>query len=98
MAVRAGTQVLAVRPRSKFGSDVVSVVKEMGSQPIRTAYRSPWQNGIVERWVGNCRRDLLDHVIVLNEHLKRLMSEYAVTTTRTERIWDSRRIRQPVGR
>jgi putative transposase len=30
-----------------------------------------------ERWVGSCRRDLLDHVIILNErHLKRLMSEY----------------------
>jgi hypothetical protein len=27
--------------------------------------------------VGSCRRDLLDHVIVLNErHLKRSMSEY----------------------
>jgi hypothetical protein len=37
----------------------------------------PWQNGVAERWVGNCRRDLLDHVIVLNErHLKLLMSEY----------------------
>jgi hypothetical protein len=37
----------------------------------------PWQNGVAERWVGNCRRDLLDHVIPLNErHLKRLMSEY----------------------
>jgi putative transposase len=29
------------------------------------------------RWVESCRRDLLDHVIVLNErHLKRLLSEY----------------------
>ena len=37
----------------------------------------PWQNGITERWVGSCRRDLLDHVIVVNErHLKRLMNEY----------------------
>ncbi len=62
---------------SKFGSDVVSAVSEMGSEPMRTAYRSPWQNGVAERWVGSCRRDLLDHVIVLNEqHLKRLMSEY----------------------
>jgi putative transposase len=27
--------------------------------------------------VGSCRRDLLDHVIILNErHLKRLMSSY----------------------
>jgi hypothetical protein len=34
-------------------------------------------HGVAERWVGNCRRDLLDHVIVLNErHLKRLMNEY----------------------
>jgi len=39
--------------------------------------RSPWQNGIAERWVGSCRRDLPDHVIALNEyHLKRQLSEY----------------------
>jgi hypothetical protein len=32
---------------------------------------------VAERWVGTCRRDLLDHVIVLNKrHLKRLMNEY----------------------
>jgi transposase InsO family protein len=34
-------------------------------------------NGIAERWVGSCRRDLLDHMIALNErHLKRLLLEY----------------------
>ncbi len=57
---------------SKFGTDVIAAVRHLGSQPIRTAFRSPWQNGFAERWVGSCRRDLLDHVIVLNEqHLKR---------------------------
>ena len=62
---------------TKFGNDVISFAKDMGSQPVRTAFRSPWQNGVAERWVGSCRRDLLDHVIVLNErHLKRLMIEY----------------------
>jgi putative transposase len=62
---------------AKFGGDVISAVKEMGSEPTRTAIRSPWQNGVAERWVGRCRRDLLDHVIILNErHLKRLMSSY----------------------
>jgi transposase InsO family protein len=62
---------------AKFGADVVSAVRDMGSQPTRTAFRSPWQNGVAERWVGSCRRDLLDHVIILNErHLKRLMSAY----------------------
>jgi transposase InsO family protein len=62
---------------SKFGNDVITAVKNLGTEPVRTAFRSPWQNGVAERWVGSCRRDLLDHVIVLNErHLKRLMREY----------------------
>jgi len=62
---------------AKFGAEVLSAVRDMGSQPTRTAFRSPWQNGVAERWVGSCRRDLLDHVIILNErHLKRLMSSY----------------------
>jgi transposase InsO family protein len=61
----------------KFGFEVIAAVKIMGSTPKRTSFQSPWQNGVAERWVGNCRRDLLDHVIVLNErHLKRLLSEY----------------------
>ena len=34
-------------------------------------------NGIAERWVGSCRRELLDHGIALIErHLKRLLSAY----------------------
>jgi transposase InsO family protein len=52
-------------------------MRSMGTRPIRTSFRSPWQNGIAERWVENCRRDLLEHVIASNErHLKRLISDY----------------------
>jgi putative transposase len=62
---------------SKFGHEVLSAATAMGTRPIRTAFRSPWQNGVAERWIGSCRRELLDHVIVVNErHLKRLVSEY----------------------
>jgi transposase InsO family protein len=62
---------------ANFNEEVVSTIKAFGITPKRTSFRSPWQNGVAERWVGNCRRDLLDHVIILNErHLKRLMSEY----------------------
>jgi putative transposase len=62
---------------SNFNEEVISAIKDFGIQPKQTNFRSPWQNGVAERWVGNCRRDLLDHVIVLNErHLKRLMNEY----------------------
>jgi len=47
------------------------------TSPVRTSFESPWQNGVAERWVGSCRRDLLDHIIAVDErHLKRLLSEY----------------------
>src|SRR6267143_1119768 len=61
----------------KFGFEVIAAVKATRIIPKRTSFRSPWQNGIAERWVGSCRRDLLDQIVALNErHLKRLLSEY----------------------
>ena len=62
---------------TQFNEEVIDTVKSFGIKPKQTSFRSPWQNGVAERWVGNCRRDLLDHIIVLDErHLKRLMKEY----------------------
>ena len=82
---------------AKFDADVVSAVRDMGSEPTRTAFGCPWQNGVAERWVGSCRRDLLDHVIILNErHLKSLLSSYLLDYMRTGLILDWRRTRQQV--
>ncbi len=62
---------------AKFGAEVPRAVRSMAMNSVRTSFQSPWQNGIAERWVGSCRRDLLDHVIAVNEHhLRRLLSEY----------------------
>jgi transposase InsO family protein len=62
---------------SNFNEEVIDAIGSFGIKPKRTSFQSPWQNGVAERWVGNCRRDLLNHVVVLNErHQKRLMSEY----------------------
>jgi len=62
---------------SKYGFEVPLAVRAMAMRPVRTSRQSPWQNGIAERWVESCRRDLLDHVIALNEsHLKRLLCDY----------------------
>src|SRR2546421_2927569 len=62
---------------SKYGLETPIAVRSMGLIPVRTSFESPWQNGIAERWVESCRRDLLDQVIAMNEaHLKRLLSEY----------------------
>jgi transposase InsO family protein len=60
-----------------FSARVVSIVESLGIRPARTAYRSPWQNGVAERWIGSFRRELLDHVVVFNErHLRQLLRQY----------------------
>jgi putative transposase len=62
---------------SKFSFEVAAVIRSLGVSPIRTSFQSPWQNGIAERWIESCRRDLLDHIIAVDErHLKRSLSEY----------------------
>ena len=62
---------------AKFSAEVHSFLDSAAIAAIRTSYRSPWQNGVAERWVRSFRNDLLDHVIVLNEaHLRRLARDY----------------------
>jgi len=73
---------------SKF-DDVLAFLKATGLEPKRTSVRAPWQNGIAERWVGGCRREMLDHVIPLNEkHLRRLVRDH-VSYFHDDRIHDS---------
>ena len=62
---------------SKSSTDVVAFLKSSGVKAARTSVRSPWQNGIAERWVGSARRECFDHVIALDEmHVRRLAREY----------------------
>jgi putative transposase len=62
---------------ANFNGEVLDTMKSFGIEPKRTNFRSPWQSSVAERWAGNCRRDLLDHVIVVNErHPRRLMNDY----------------------
>ena len=62
---------------SIFSSAVVEFIKAMGTKPVRISYRSPRQNGTGERWIGSCRRELLEHVVVLSErHFIRLVRSY----------------------
>jgi putative transposase len=62
---------------AKYGAEIPAAIRSMKIKCVRTSLRRPWQNGVAERWVESCRRDLLDHVIALDErHLRRLLSEY----------------------
>ena len=72
-----GIEYLIFDRDSTFSAEVRGAIESMGIKIKRTAFRSPWQNSVAERWVGCLRQSLLHHVIVLNErHLKGLMSSY----------------------
>jgi transposase InsO family protein len=74
---------------SKFSADVIQFLKSTGLKPKRTSAQAPWQNGLAERWIGSCRRELFDQVIALSErHLRRLIHEY-VDYHHEDRIHDS---------
>ncbi len=83
---------------AKFNVDVVRLLTVTGLQPKRTSIQAPWQNGIAERWIGSCRREMFDHMIPLNErHLRRLLREYA-SYHNDDRIHDALNKDAPNGR
>jgi hypothetical protein len=52
-------------------------IQNMGLEDVMTAPQSPWQSPYVERLIGNIRRGVLDHVIILNErHLRYVLQSY----------------------
>ena len=72
------TPKFLIRDRDKiFGKTFTHSISALGIRPILTAYRSPWQNGYVERVIGSIRRECLDHVIIVNEgHLRKVLKRY----------------------
>ena len=62
-----------------FGGAFKARVRAMGIRDRPTSFRSPWQNGYVERLIGSVRRECTDHLIALNaEHLRRILAKYAI--------------------
>jgi len=60
-----------------YSERVTRRIKSLDINEVITAPASPRQNAYVERVIGTLRRELFDHIIVLNErHLTRLMSSY----------------------
>jgi hypothetical protein len=68
-----------VRDNDKaFGLVFKRRIRAMGIRDKPTSFRSPWQNGHVERLIGSIRRECTDHMIVLNEdHLRRILAKFA---------------------
>jgi Integrase core domain len=74
---RAPTYIVRDNDRA-FGSVFTRRIQAMGIRDRPTSFRSPWQNGHVERLIGSIRRECTDHLIVLNEeHLRRILTKFA---------------------
>ena len=62
---------------SIFVPVVNKTLPNMGVKVLRTDYKCPWQNGIVERYIRTLQEDLLDYIIPLGEtHLNRLLNDF----------------------
>jgi len=57
------------------GTDVL--LGNVESQHRHAAQFDTYANGVAERWIESCRRELLDHIVAVNErHLRRLLFDY----------------------
>jgi putative transposase len=67
------------------GQPAAAMLGLPGIQTVLCNIRTPRMNAIAERWIGGCRRELLDRTLVWNqEHLRRILREYetAISTGR----------------
>jgi transposase InsO family protein len=54
-----------------------AVFQAAGIRVIRSAVQAPRMNSIMERWIGSCRRELLDRTLIWNQrHLIMVLREY----------------------
>jgi transposase InsO family protein len=67
-----------VRDRdAMYGPDFVPKAAALGIETLLTPVRAPRANAIAERLIGTLRREVLDHVIILNEpHLRTVVREF----------------------
>jgi putative transposase len=62
---------------TKFTAAFDTVFTSTGIRILRSPIRAPRANAIMERWIGGCRRELLDQTLIWNrQHLSRILRDY----------------------
>ena len=75
---QAGRVKFMIRDRgSNFTAAFDAVFADAGIRTVLCNVRTPRMNAIAERWIGGCRRELLDRTLVWNQnHLRRILRDY----------------------
>ena len=64
---------------SNFTAVFDAVLADAGIRTVLCSVRTPRMNAIAERWIGGCRRELLDRTLVWNQaHLRRILRAYEI--------------------
>jgi putative transposase len=54
-----------------------AVLADAGIRTMLCNVRTPRMNAIAERWIGGCRRELLDRTLIWNQrHLRQILRDY----------------------
>jgi transposase InsO family protein len=79
----------------KFAGSFDRVFESEGARVIQTPLMAPWANAHAERWIGSCRRECLDWMLIASEsHLRNVLREY-VEHYNDERPHRSRQLHPP---
>ena len=77
MAMEVVPDTILMDRDSIFAPIAKRTLPSMGIKPLRTAYKCPWQNAVVERFHRTLNEELLRYVQPLNDrHLNRLLREF----------------------
>jgi len=62
---------------SNFTAAFDAVLADAGIRIVLCNVQTPRMNAIAERWIGGCRRELLDRTLIWNQaHLRRILRRY----------------------
>ena len=82
----------------KFSASFDRIFEAEGARAVLTPLMAPRANAHAERWIGSCRRECLDWMLIASEaHLRRVLREYMVHYNE-ERPHRSRGLRPPSSR
>ena len=82
----------------KFAALADRVLTSQGARVVLTPLMAPRANAHAERWIGSCRRECLDWMVVVNQrHLETLIHEYCLHYN-DERPHRSHNLRPPAFR